>query len=244
MLILGKSIFKKGFGSAPGLLVGCSIGCCFATWLALFFTAAQMQSGYLLTARARAAADVLLPCGCADASGRRNAAQKELLNDSDSQLFQACYGLGFFTGIVYVRAVPHVLRVALGSHGSLPSAQLFFAAAMFWLRSVMIGGALAAQEEALALREQELKERERSGRRGFFGRGRTEAEPTPEPPAPAPSRITNPMAGLMGRGSAAPAPSAAPAFASAAPAPMAAAPAPAPAPAAAPAAFSNSNPWA
>ena len=48
LLILGKSIFRKGFGNAPGLLVGCSIGCCFATWLALFFTAAQMQSGYQL----------------------------------------------------------------------------------------------------------------------------------------------------------------------------------------------------
>ena len=54
LLILGKSVFRRGFGNAPGLLVGCSIGCCFGAWLALFFCAAQMQSGYMLTARAHA----------------------------------------------------------------------------------------------------------------------------------------------------------------------------------------------
>jgi len=114
----------------------------------------------------------------------------------------------------------------------------------------MISGSLAAQEEALALRESELRERERSGRRGFFGRGRApEPEPVPEPPPPAARPFSNPMAGMLSRGNAAPAAPKAPAFASAAPhpAPVAAMapPAPAPAPMAAPAAApANDNPWA
>ena len=76
-IILGKSIMRKGFGTAPGLLVGCAIGACFVTWLALFFSAALMQSGYLLVA--------------------------DLLSDDDSQLFQACFALGYTAGTVYVR---------------------------------------------------------------------------------------------------------------------------------------------
>jgi hypothetical protein len=51
-IIIGKSIFRKGFGTAPGLLVGCSIGATFVGWVTLLFAAAHMQSSFLLTVRA------------------------------------------------------------------------------------------------------------------------------------------------------------------------------------------------
>jgi hypothetical protein len=112
-IILGKSLFRnKSFGTAPGLLVGCAIGACFSAWLAIFFAAAHMQSSFQIV--------------------------RPLLSDSDAQLLQACYGLGFTAGIVYVRAcrrsarrcalrpdascMPALRRAAGVCRGALPDA--------------------------------------------------------------------------------------------------------------------------
>lgn len=86
-VLLGKSVFRKGFGNAPGLLVGCSIGACFVTWVALFFAAAHMQSSVQLVA-----------------GSDRLPGLDRLLSDSDTQLFRACFALAYTAGTVYVRA--------------------------------------------------------------------------------------------------------------------------------------------
>ena len=87
-VIIGKSLFRKGFGTAPGLLVGCSIGACFNMGFALFFTGAYVQ-------------------GMAQLLG-------SLLSDGEVALLGSTYAMAYVAGIVYVRARARVALHCVG----------------------------------------------------------------------------------------------------------------------------------